>query len=77
MEGWFRSPVRSVASHRGKAKAKFIDSWVVGVNVYGSRPRRLMSRRKIRRDVRIRAHLCPFLSKGVISCFVTRLMNQS
>lgn len=32
-EGWFRRPVRRVASHRGKARAKFIDSWVVGVNV--------------------------------------------
>lgn len=47
------------------------------MNVYGSRPRRLMSRRKIIKDVRIRAHLCPFLSKGIISCFVTRLMNHS
>lgn len=36
-----------------------------------------MSRRKIKRDVRIRAHLCPFLSRGIISCFVTRLMNHS
>lgn len=33
VEGWFRSPVRMVASHSGKARAKFIDSWVVGVNV--------------------------------------------
>lgn len=32
-EGWFRSPVRSVASHKGKARARFMDSWVVGVNV--------------------------------------------
>ncbi len=36
-----------------------------------------MRRRKIRRDVRIKAHLCPFLSRGIISCFVTRLMNHS
>lgn len=47
------------------------------MNVYGSRPRRLMRRRKIMRDVRIRAHLCPFLSRGIISCFVTKLTNQS
>lgn len=32
-EGWFRRPVRRVASHRGKARARFMDSWVVGVNV--------------------------------------------
>uniref|UniRef100_A0A8D2MP37 Uncharacterized protein n=1 Tax=Zonotrichia albicollis TaxID=44394 RepID=A0A8D2MP37_ZONAL len=29
------------------------------------------------RDVRISAHFCPFLSRGVISCFVIRLMNHS
>lgn len=66
-----------MASHRGNARARFIDSWVVGVNVYGSSPSRLISRRKIMRDVRIMAHLWPFLSNGIISCFVTRLMNQS
>lgn len=77
MEGWFRSPVRRVASHRGKASARFIDNWVVGVNVYGSSPSRLISSKKTIRDVRIRAHLCPFLFSGVISCFVTRLMNHS
>ena len=31
--GWLRKPVRRVASHRGKARARFIDSWVVGVKV--------------------------------------------
>lgn len=31
--GWFRRPVRRVASQRGNARAMFIDSWVVGVNV--------------------------------------------
>lgn len=57
IEGWFRRPVRSVASHRGKASAMFIDSWVVGVNVYGSRPSRLIVSRSIISDVKIRAHL--------------------
>lgn len=33
MEGWFRSPVSSVASHSGRARARLIDSWVVGVKV--------------------------------------------
>lgn len=32
-ESWFCSPVRRVASHMRKARAKFIDNWVVGVNV--------------------------------------------
>uniref|UniRef100_A0A8D2MA33 Uncharacterized protein n=1 Tax=Zonotrichia albicollis TaxID=44394 RepID=A0A8D2MA33_ZONAL len=29
------------------------------------------------RNVKIRAHLCPFLSRGIIRCFVTRLINHS
>lgn len=29
------------------------------------------------RDVRIMAHLWPFLSRGIISCFVIRLTSQS
>lgn len=28
-------------------------------------------------DVRISAHLWPFLSNGIISCFVMRLINHS
>lgn len=31
--GWFRRPVRRVASQSGNASAMFIDSCVVGVNV--------------------------------------------
>lgn len=42
------------------------------MKVYGSRPKRLIRRRNIMRDVRIRAHLCPSLFRGVISCFVIR-----
>lgn len=37
----------------------------------------MIRRRKIISDVRISAHLCPFLFSGVISCFVMRLMNHS
>lgn len=33
IEGWLRIPVRRVASQSGKARAMFMDSWVVGVNV--------------------------------------------
>ena len=71
-DGWFRRPVSSVASHSGKARAMFIDSWVVGVNVYGRRPRRLIVGSMIIRDVNIMAHLWPFLLSGTISCFVIR-----
>lgn len=64
--------MRSVASQRGKARAIFIDSCVVGVNVYGSSPRRLIVSSSIISDVRTRAHLCPSLFRGDISCFVVR-----
>lgn len=77
IEGWLRSPVRMVASHRGKASAMFIDSWVVGVNVYGSKPSRLTNKRKIISDDRIRAHLCPGLFSGVINCLVISWRNHS
>lgn len=50
---------------------------MVGVNVYGNSPRRLISRRNTISEVRINAHLCPFLFRGVISCLVIRLMNHS
>lgn len=56
-EGWFRNPVSRVASHRGKARAMFIDNWVVGVKVYGRRPSRLMERSIKIREVNRRAHL--------------------
>lgn len=77
IDGWLRSPVRRVASQRGKANAMFIDSWVVGVNVYGSNPRRLVNRRKTISDERMSAHLCPGLFSGVINCFVISCRNHS
>ena len=77
VEGWFRKPVSRVASHRGKARAIFIESWVVGVKVYGSRPRRLIVSSMVISEVSISAHLWPFLFRGIISCFVIRWRNHS
>lgn len=31
--GWFRIPMITVASHRGTARPRLMDSWVVGVKV--------------------------------------------
>lgn len=76
-DGLFRRPVSRVASHRGKARAMFMDSWVVGVNVYGRSPRRLIVRSMVISDVSIRAHLWPFLFNGIISCFVIRCRSHS
>ena len=77
IEGWFRRPVRRVANQSGKARAMFIDSCVVGVNVYGSRPSRLIVSSRIISDVRIRAHLWPPLFSGIISCFVIEWRDHS
>lgn len=77
IDGWFRSPVRRVASQRGKASAMFMDNWVVGVNVYGSRPRRLINRRNAISDERMRAHLWPALFSGIISCLVISWKNHN
>lgn len=63
-----------MANQSGNARAMFIDSWVVGVNVYGSRPRRLIVSRRIISDDRMRAHLWPGLFSGVMSCLVIVLM---
>lgn len=37
----------------------------------------MISKRNIIREVKIRAHLCPLLFSGVISCFVIRLISHS
>lgn len=68
--------MRTVASHSGTAMPRLRDSCVVGVKVYGRRPRILRVIRKTIREVRIRAHLCPFIFKGMRICWVNRLMNQ-
>lgn len=55
--GWFRIPITTVASQRGTASPRFIDSWVVGVNVYGRRPNMFSVIRKITNEVKSAAHL--------------------
>lgn len=67
----FFRPVMIVASHRGRARAMFIDSWEVDVKVYGSRLSRLDSRSIRMRPASMRDHFCPF---GV-SWFVMFNMN--
>lgn len=74
--GWFRIPMITVASQSGTASPILSESWVVGVNVYGSRPSILRVIKKIIRDVSRVAHLCPPKFKGRRSCWVKRLINQ-
>lgn len=75
--GLFRRPIMTVMSHRGAASARFMESWVVGVKVYGRRPSILIEIRNTIRDVRSRAHVWPAMLRGCRSCFVTRLINQA
>lgn len=53
-------PVTNVAIHIGTANAMFIDNWDVGVNVYGSKLRRLDNMINISKPARNRDHFCPF-----------------
>lgn len=52
-----RIPMITVASHRGTASPIFMDSWVVGVKVYGRRPSMLIVSRKTIREANRAAHL--------------------
>lgn len=73
---WLRSPISTVASQRGTARPRLIDSWVVGVNVYGNKPSRFMLSRKTIIEVRRKAHLWAGALRGRRSCFVNPIMNQ-
>ena len=74
--GWLRIPIITVASHRGTARPKFRDSWVVGVKVYGRRPNTFNEVRKTISVVNRTAHLCPHFFKGMRSWYTKRLITQ-
>lgn len=74
--GWFRIPIRTVASQRGTANPMFSDSCVVGVNVYGSNPSILMVIKNSIKEANSSAHLWPPIFSGSISWLVNRLMNH-
>lgn len=64
-----RRPMMTVPAHRGIAIARFIDSWVVGVNEWGKSPRRLVMVIKMIRDTSIRDQVCPLALWVIIICF--------
>lgn len=74
--GWFRIPIITVASQRGKASPMLRESWVVGVKVYGRRPSMLREIKNSIREVRRTAHLCPGRFTGKKSSWANRPMNQ-
>lgn len=65
--GCVRSPIITVAIHTGTAKAMLNDSWVVGVNVYGSNPSKLIESKNIISDIIRSAQLWLFRLNGVNS----------
>lgn len=54
-----RKPVMTAPAHRGIAIPRFIDSCVVGVNEWGSRPSRFVDPINRIRDISISVHVCP------------------
>lgn len=63
--GWLRIPIRTVASQIGAARPRLMDSWVVGVKVYGSKPSTFSETRKSISEVNKAAHLWPSSLRGV------------
>lgn len=57
----WRKPTITVPAHRGIAIAKFMDNWVVGVNVCGKRPSKFVVPIKVIRDTSISAHVRPLV----------------
>ena len=55
-----RNPMITVPAHRGIAIPRFMDSWVVAVNVWGSRPSRFVDPIKMISEISIRAQVRPF-----------------
>lgn len=54
-----RSPMITVPVHRGIAMARFMESWVVGVNEWGRSPKRFVVVIKVIRDISIRDQVSP------------------
>lgn len=64
-----RKPLMTVAAQSGIAIPKFIDSCVVGVNEWGSRPNRLVEPMNRISEISMRDQVRPFVLWIDISCF--------
>lgn len=71
-----RNPKITAPAHNGIAILKFIDSWVVGVNVCGSRPKRFVEPINIISETIIRVQVRPFGVWINIICLMMSLMSQ-
>lgn len=71
-----RKPIITAPAHSGIAMLKFIDSWVVGVNVWGKSPRRFVDPINIMRETIISVHVRPFGVWINIICLIMSLISQ-
>ena len=71
-----RKPVITAPAHSGMAILRFMDSWVVGVNVCGKRPRRFVDPINMIRETIIRVHVRPFGVWISIICLIISLTSQ-
>ena len=72
----WRNPRITAPAHRGIAMPRFMESWVVGVNVWGRSPSKLVEPMKIIREINISVHVRPLVECMDIICLVTILMNH-
>lgn len=72
----YRKPVITAPAHSGIAIPRFIDNWVVGVNEWGKRPRRLVEPINIIREISIRDQVRPLGECIIIICFRINWANH-
>lgn len=71
-----RKPKITAPAHNGIAILKFIDNWVVGVNVCGKRPRRFVDPINIIKETIISVQVRPLGVWINIICLIISLINQ-
>lgn len=72
----WRKPRITAPAHNGIAIAKFVDSCVVGVNVCGRSPRRLVEPMNKISDTNIRDHVRPLGEWISIICLIMSLISH-
>lgn len=71
-----RKPRITAPAHSGIAMLRFMDNWVVGVNVWGKRPKRLVDPINIISEMIINVQVRPFGVWINIICLIISLISQ-
>lgn len=71
-----RNPRITAPAHNGIAMLRFMDSCVVGVNVWGNKPKRLVDPINMISETIISAHVRPFGVWINIICLIISLISQ-